>query len=299
MTIPVSDRSSNKPEQLEHAAEVIGRSSHRLMVFKAIYTGKAKIKSVPDLMKSTKLGRTRVLDAGKKLSTQDIVEQVRVDGVTGYAKIGFFQTHRDKILKLAENVEQRRKLITKRRPERQPYSLRVQRVRVDVFIPKQKNKARFITIDDIDSFKKVCPLKADTYIKMPESTFKRGMARILMEKGDFNDWGGESSDLVSTRVLIRGKRHSTAFAFKGPGTTGKLTPKKMGKNGDQIQRLIKCAADVFLIQYWGQIDESILSQLENFAKLKAYMESREIWYGIIDGIDSARVIKGYREQFDK
>ena len=56
--------------------------------------------------------------------------------------------------------------------------------------------------------------------------------------------------LSSTRLRIEGERRAAAFAFKGPGKTGRLTPRKMGKNGDQIQRLSKCPAEVFLIQYW-------------------------------------------------
>ena len=48
MALSVSDRSSNKNEQIEHAAEVLGRSSQRIKVFKAIYTGKKGIKTVKE-----------------------------------------------------------------------------------------------------------------------------------------------------------------------------------------------------------------------------------------------------------
>ena len=37
------------------------------------------------------------------------------------------------------------------------------------------------------------------------------------------DWGGELRDLKSSRVRVSGVRRTTAFAFKGPGTRGRLT----------------------------------------------------------------------------
>ena len=74
----------------------------------------------------------------------------------------------------------------------------------------------------------------------------------------------------------------------------------MGKNGDQIQRLVlKCPAAVFLVQDRGQIDDAVLEQLENFARYKSYMEDRPIRYGIIDGIDSTRIITAYAKAFGK
>jgi len=58
----------------------------------------------------------------------------------------------------------------------------------------------------------------------------------------------------------------------------------MGKRGDQIQRLFRSPADVYMIQYWGQIDESIIEQMEKLATAKSALELRKIFYGVIDGI---------------
>ena len=98
-----------------------------------------------------------------------------------------------------------------------------------------------VTVDDIDSFSKVLDIDEipGEYTRIYESKFKAGVAAILGEKDLFKDWGGELNDLSSTKVRIDGKRRMSAFAFKGPGTSGKLTPCKMGKNGDQIQRLFR------------------------------------------------------------
>jgi hypothetical protein len=71
----------------------------------------------------------------------------------------------------------------------------------------------------------------------------------------------------------------------------------MGKDGDQIQRLFRAPADVFLVQYWGQIDETILEQMRLMATAKSLFEKRTIFYGIIDGQDTQRIILAYPECF--
>lgn len=247
-----------------------------------------------DIINATGLPRTRALDAGKALADNDLVVKTKVDGVTAYEKIEFFQRYRDQILKYAQDPRARTALPTKRniaKADQVQISLAVQ-------APKSKVPAKHVTVDDIDSFGAVKKLAMSCpYLKIPETTFKNGVAKILEERASFKDWGGELRDLSSTRLKIRGTRRVTAIAFKGPGTTGKLTPKKMGKNGDQIQRLAKCSAEVFLVQYWAEIDDSVLEQLESLIRLKSFFEGRQLWYGIIDGQDSTRLMKAYPHYF--
>lgn len=296
MATPVADRSSNKNDLIVNAAETIGRSKDRASVFREIYRGKRQIKTVVELMRATGLLRTRVLDAGRTLDAHDIVAQTKVAKVTAYEKIDFYQRHRDRILRAAVNAKARNAIPTKRAPSKTSGFLRVS---VDLRAPKKSVRAKRVTIDDIESFAAVrrIPQEQD-YIDIRETKFKHGVAKILGERGTFNDWGGEQSDLISTRLVIKGTRHSAAFAFKGPGKSGILTPAKLGKNGDQIQRLARCPADVFLIQYWQQISDSVIEQLEKLMQLKSFIEARPIWYGVIDGQDSARLILAYPRKFD-
>lgn len=292
MAIQVADRSSNKNEQIVHAAEVIGRSKHRYAVFEAVYTGKTKTKSIKALMQTLrKMPRTRILDAGKALADNDLVVQTRDGNLTAYTKDDFMQRYRDKILAAAKNKKKREAIPTKR-------SVARGNTIVTLKIPKTRNLAIPVTIDDVESFKAVkkVPDGLD-YVKMAEKKFKDGVAKILGEKGSFPDWGGESRDLSSTRVRIGGQRRRAAFAFKGPGKSGRLTPGKMGKNGDQIQRLARCPADVFFVQYWAEVDDSVMDQLEQLMRAKAYLEARKVWYAVIDGQDSARLIQAYAKQF--
>jgi hypothetical protein len=71
----------------------------------------------------------------------------------------------------------------------------------------------------------------------------------------------------------------------------------MGKNADQIQRLFKSPAQIFIIQYHGQINESVLDQMHSLATAKSAQESRTIYFGIVDGIDSRRILAAYKNLF--
>jgi hypothetical protein len=295
--IAVADRSSNKNEQVVHAAEVIGRSALKRAVFSEIYYGKRKIKTAREIASATGYPVKRVLDAGKALDRAGIVHQVGDYGQTGYQKIDFFHDHRKKILSAGADRKVRSKIPTKSNPARGA-SRETVRVRVDIRAPSRRVRARHITIDEIESFFAVRSADIGTsFTRISETRFKDGVASILGERTKFKDWGGEQRDLASTRVRIGGRRRSAAFAFKGPGKTGRLTPAKMGKNGDQIQRLFRCPAEVFVVQYWRDIDDSVLEQVEKYAQLKALLEGREILYGVIDGWDSNRLIVAYPKRF--
>jgi hypothetical protein len=295
--LSVADIGANTNELIDLAAKLLSKSGHRRVVFTEIYRGKRRIKTVEELMKSTSLSRNRVLDAGKSLAAHHIVRQLKVKGQTAYEKIDFYQNNRPKILRLASNSSALEKFPTKRRPHFIGKS-------IDIRIPEIRIKpdrvyVEVITIDDIDSFAKVRNVPRGTsFIEIPEKQFKEGVAKILGEIGEFKDWGGEVSDLYSSNILIANGRQRVAFAFKGPGTRGSLTPGKLGKNGDQIQRLVDSPADAFIIQYWMDIKESVISQLEKLVQLKSYFTQRKLWYGIIDGHDSARLIEAYPDAFN-
>ena len=166
MSTAVADRSSNKNEQIVHAAEVIRRSEHRYAVFKAIYTGKTKTKSILVLMKALpKMPRTRILDAGKALADNDLVTQTKDGSLTAYTKIEFMQRYRDRILAAAKNKKKREAIPTKRS------SARGSAV-VSFRIPKTKNLANPITVDDIESFKAVKKIPDGlNYVTMAEKKF--------------------------------------------------------------------------------------------------------------------------------
>jgi hypothetical protein len=289
MPLSVSDERSSPSDQIAHAVQVLGHSRQRLAIFKAIYRGKKRIKTVNEIATATGLDRIRVLQEGRLLADNQIVKQVRAAGITAYEKDPFYKAQKKKILRLTQDPVAFASLPTKTRPQT------VWPKSVIIRIPGPRIQARYITIDDIDSFGRVARIRVEPgeYTAMAESRFKNGIAKILGEGGKFKDWGGERNDLYTNKVRISGRRLPAAFAFKGIGTRGILTPRLMGKNGDQIQRLFKTAACVFIVQYWGQVGESVVEQMAEFAKAKSATEGSLVFYGVIDGGDSNRLLKAY------
>lgn len=187
MPIEVADRGSNRIENVEHAVEVLGRSKVRREVFKAIYSGRKQIKTADEIADGIERSRQQVLNDGKKLADNGIVRQTLKDGVTAYEKIRFFQTNRDEILRYVDKPEKLKEKSTKRRSGLG----RAKVVTIEARIPRKRISAEQITLDDIDTFKKVKSVSfSGPYINMKEEMFKKGLLTIIGEGGDFKDWGG-------------------------------------------------------------------------------------------------------------
>ena len=124
-------------------------------------------------------------------------------------------------------------------------------------------------------------------------------AYILGNRGTFKDWGGERNDLYTSHLMIEGKRHATAFGFKGPAKKPPLTPGKMGANGDQIQRLFRTDAQVFIVQFEGEIAESVIDEMRAMAVNKSAENRKHIYYGVIGLEDSHRLRAKYPDAFAK
>lgn len=285
----VTDASSNRSDKIANAAKIIGKSKDRLKVFLAIYSGKKKVKTVSDILDVAGLtNKIRVLQEGKKLASGgEIVEQTKVGNETAYQKIDFYTQHRNKIISLVKNKNKLESFPTKTNPQF--------RGQTKVIVKFNRNfvKIKQVYVDDVDSFAKVKQVNNSIINPIYEHKMKIILKKIFGEKGKFTDWGGETDDLFSTRLKINGRRISAAFALKGKGTKGILVPKKMGNNGDQIQRLFKSPAQIFFIQYGGQISESILDQMKTHAIARSVTENTLIYYGIIDGQDTSRLAAAY------
>jgi hypothetical protein len=294
MPTKVADVRANPNENIVHAAEVLGNSRVRRAVFEAIYRGKKKIKTVDELMDSTGLDRKQVLTAGLRLAGNQIVTQVKVDGQTGYEKDEFFVHRKAKVLALVDDPSKRARYPTKQEPRTQQGATVVR-----IQVPRSQPLPRLITIDDVGAFAAVKqhPTSTEQGLSgLPEARVKRFLQKVIGETHEFKDWGGEKNDLFTTKLLFRGKRHAAAFALKGKATTGPLTPKKMGKNGDQLGRLFSSEAQVFFVVYHSKIDEAVLHQMNAFAVARALSGAR-IYYGLIDGDDLARLVAAYPKQF--
>jgi hypothetical protein len=294
MAITVRDPYSNGPENIEDAIKAIG-SGERRVLFEAIYFHKAKAKKVSDLVRTTGLDRKRVLERGGELAKRGMVEQIEKDEDIAYEMIPSIQAIKHKIIRGLDNPKLVERMATKRRP-----SVTIKLPTRVVALPTRGADVQKITIDEVDSF--ALAHKVPHGDSMPntvtEDQFKRGVQAIVGQAGQFKDWGGENCDLYSSRLVIGGKRLTVAFAFKGPGERGKLVPGKMGKNGDQVQRMFALDADVFIAQHWREIEASVLQEMYTYAVSKSVSNGgRRIYYGVIDGQDSERLRQAYPKKF--
>jgi hypothetical protein len=297
----VSEFPATAPEQIEHFAKLLSRSELRRRVFVEIYRGQSKKpKTAEEIGNRVKVTAKRVLEIATPLAANHLFEKTKIDHRTAYRKYGAINTVKARILTLATNRKKLREHVTVRNPR-----VRSQVVKIEL-TPKSRDVAidvKHTTVDDIDNFSRVRSLphrrlpKSMNPARLPEKAFKLGVARILGNRGTFKDWGGERNDLYTTHVKINGRRYAAAFGLKGPGKSGPLTPGKMGKNGDQIQRLFDSPAQVMMVQYEGEIAESVLAQMQRLAIAKSVSENQRIFYGVIALEDSYRLRIRYHTKF--
>ncbi len=287
----VSDARSNANEQIEHAVSTLGRSKHRRQVFEAVYYHKSRVKSADQIATMTGLPRIRVLQEANALAAKQIIGKVQEKGqLIAYEQDSFYQANKREILRLLDDHKKRDSYPTKRSPSTT--------INMNLRKGLREPKAHFITIDDVASFadaRNIVP--ATPGRKLSEAEFKRGLQNIIGEQGTFMDWGGEQNDLFTTWIRIGGRRRRAAFALKGPGAKGKMTLRHLGKNADQILRLFRSPADVFFVQHHAEIDQMVIAEMQTHARELARNEGRSVWFGVIDGQDSKRLVMAYPNAF--
>ncbi|GEM54322.1 hypothetical protein B0A58_06560 [Flavobacterium branchiophilum NBRC 15030 = ATCC 35035] len=158
-------------------------------------------------------------------------------------------------------------------------------------------------IEDIDSFKNVrdinpslvdCVLE-NGYFDKSEDEVQMVFEQIINESFHKKDWGGEENDLYTSNILINGRRTSSAFLLKGNGLRNKtMEIKNCGKNGDQIIRLLQAPAELFIIQFVGNISENVIKDIEGKINEKN-LKGQNAYYCIINGQDTARIFKAYNK----
>lgn len=297
MSQQFTDTPSHRRDQIANFADILKNAPARQKVFEAVYFGKKNTKLASEIAATTSFTQKRVTMIAKPLCREGLFEQGRAkhqgQSHTVYTKIGFVESNKAKILKLARNKKQLAGYHTKTNPK--TTATKVLQVRVP-FLPK----TQFVTVGDIDQFSKVKKVKkipaALNPERLPEKAVKTGILKLLHEVKVPKDWGGETNDVFSVRLKISGKQKRAAFALKGPAKKGPLVPGMMGKNGDQIQRLFSSPADVFFVQYEEEITESVIGLMEQLAKVKALLGGK-VWFGIIDRDATYRLRIAYPKAF--
>lgn len=129
--------------------------------------------------------------------------------------------------------------------------------------------------------------EGEAVLRVPEDTVKRAFAELLGEPYVPKDWGGERSDLYTSRVFARGRQLSAAWLFKGPGFPRAMDVKALGKNGDQIDRLFTEPAELLVLQHCHQIKPSVVGMMDAYAHDARHPRL----YMIIDGADTGRILR--------
>lgn len=292
MTQIVSNPSADREEKIEHAAKILRLSSQAKSVFKLVYQGHRRFKTIEDMRQEIAGFNTRTWTTANRLVAEDILESKKIRGRTAYYKISFYTHNRDRILRLSENPKRLKSYPTKRKTV-------VAQEKI-TFTYRTRPQIQQITIDEIDSFKNVKPISRGNIAlvkKMAERRINRGICNIL-KQDEKKDWGGELNDIFSTRLVMKGKRMISSFALKGKGTIGVLTPKKMGKNGDQISRLFEGTAQAHFVVYIESVHESVFDLMQTHAIKKSIETGKKIFYCIIDGTDLARLVEAYPQVFE-
>jgi hypothetical protein len=159
-----------------------------------------------------------------------------------------------------------------------------------------KPRPALIPIEAIGSFAKAAEVTpqqvaaiAAKKLPLPEQTVKESIAKIIGEPYLDTDWGGELSDILTSRIELDGERVAGAFLLKGAGSKQKLKPANLGKNGDQIRRLSKQEADLYVVQHVGEFDEAVRDQLEDMVLARRAKGNPKAVGSLWDGSDCARL----------
>lgn len=155
-----------------------------------------------------------------------------------------------------------------------------------------------ITVDEIDTFFDVGKITEDQVtgivpLQLEEKAVKEYLHEIISDPFVQKDWGGEKCDIFTSHIKFRNRKTPCAFILKGKSyARGKLVLSDLGKNGDQLLRLFQEPAELFFVQSNGYIDSSVESTMQAFITQKM-KESCKVFYCLIDGIDTARILKAF------
>lgn len=290
--VKVTDVNSNYEENLQLWARALGASQIKRKIFLTIYSSRKSRWTIAEIAERTGLSGKMIATAGRAMSVKGLFNQCD-SGRVIYEKIAEVHHAKNRILSNATDKKKRESLPTKRS--------RSSSTQVPASV-RRAPRATMITLDSIDDFREVQQIPRDVPEelvppRLPEKVFKAGIKRILGTRSSMKDWGGEDLDIFSASVKVNGKPCAAGFALKGPGKDGKLTPAKMGKNGDQIDRMLKSPIRLAVVQYEGEVSPSIYSSLEKLSMAKSAETNQSVFYCVVDLVESYRLRLAYPAEF--
>jgi hypothetical protein len=152
---------------------------------------------------------------------------------------------------------------------------------------EQFREMRSVTVADAEEWQNVMS-------KLPEHAVKQALASLLLEPTK-KDWGGESDDHFSGNLTVGGRRRTAAFLLKGPTNFREMTLEMMGKRADQIYRLTRTDADIYIVQHSHLIGDAVRVTLR---ALTIYPGGDRKKYCVLDGLNTYRILKAYGKLSD-
>jgi hypothetical protein len=164
-----------------------------------------------------------------------------------------------------------------------------------IFAERLLAESRRVYPSEIDQFKKanlITELHEEdlaALLKMSEEQVKNSLAEIIGEPFVHKDWGGERSDLYTSRLSVSGVQTSSAWLLKGPGFPRPMTVAALGKPGDQVDRLYSEPAELLVLQHCHEIRTAVVNMMETYA----FDMRRPRRYMILDGWETAAILRAH------
>lgn len=160
-----------------------------------------------------------------------------------------------------------------------------------------------IDIQHIDSFEKVRGINhrdierymQNGFFDRDEKLIKRDLAEIIGGSFVPIDWGGETEDLFTSRILLNGQRVPTSIIFNGPGKVKATKTRRsdLGARGDQLVRMIRVSpSKLYILQSVKPIAHEIIETFEALIK-DLRSKGNRCYYSVIDGQDTATILYAY------
>lgn len=153
-----------------------------------------------------------------------------------------------------------------------------------------------IPIEEIDSFAKareVAPHAVQSLVyplPLLEDDIKATILDIIGEPFVQPHSGSELSDIFTPRVRLRGHMVAAAFLLKGRGLPRPMRPANLGGPGDQITRLTRAPAELFVVQHVHEIDQAVWTQFRHaIAYLRMHGNDSAVG-SVWDGATLARLL---------
>lgn len=160
-----------------------------------------------------------------------------------------------------------------------------------------------ISLEEIDNFSEVrnvppeavAHLHVDGYFDCLEEFIKASLQEILHEPLRLKDSPAELDDLYTSNVRVKGRRYPAAFMLKGRGVRSTLlTIKLCGKKGTQLVKLFDSPAEIFIVQFTGNISEYVIKDVigKTIAKRS---QKQAASFCIINGQDTVCLLRAYNK----